>query len=106
MYVAVVGDYTGFQPNRSRSTSEITDGTSNTVMVVEVPASQGVHWMSPEDIDVAQFAALTEHKDTHHTGGGHALLADGSVRFLAASLDAKTRVALSTVDGQESVGEF
>ena len=106
VYVAIAAEHAFLSAEKSRTISEITDGTSNTVAVVEVPVAQGVHWMSPQDIGPEQFAALTGHKDNHHTGGGHMLLADGSVRFVSENLDAKTRMSLTTVDGGETIGEF
>ena len=54
-YVAVVGPHTawpGAQPSRF---DDFTDGTSNTLLVVEVKGS-GIHWMEPRDLHVVQTA--------------------------------------------------
>ncbi len=41
-----------------------------------------------------------------HTGGVHALLGDGSVRFISENIDYNTWTALGTRNGGETVGEF
>lgn len=41
-----------------------------------------------------------------HTGGAHALMADGAVRFLNENMSLQTLAALGTRDGGEVVGEF
>src|SRR4051812_1491405 len=45
-FVAVVGPETDFPGARARTFDEITDGTSNTIMFVEIPDSD-IHWMEP-----------------------------------------------------------
>lgn len=49
---------------------------------------------------------MTLSYGSFHTGGLHALLADGSVRFLSENMDSTTRIALGTRNGGEVVGEF
>jgi len=39
---------------------------------------------------------------SHHAGGAHFLVADGSVQFLAETTDLRTYQALSTCDGGEA----
>ena len=41
-----------------------------------------------------------------HTGGVHALMTDGSVRFVSENINYNTWVALGTRDGNEVIGEF
>lgn len=106
VYMAIVGPHAFLTPEKSRTHSDIVDGASNTVAIVEVPAEQGVHWMSPQDIDSEKFTTQMSDKGNQHIGGGHVVMADGTVRFLSANLDAKTRTALSTIDGNETLGEF
>jgi hypothetical protein len=50
-YMVVVGPKTVFPDSRSRTTDEIqrADGTSNTLLLVEV-ANSGVNWLEPRDI--------------------------------------------------------
>jgi prepilin-type N-terminal cleavage/methylation domain-containing protein len=46
------------------------------------------------------------HSRSWHTGGAHAGLGDGSVRFVSSNIDQGTFQALGTISGGEVVGEF
>lgn len=48
-YVAVIGPETAWPGSDSRSFSDISDGASNTILIVEV-ADSGIHWMEPRDL--------------------------------------------------------
>ena len=105
-YLAVVGENACFHPTKPRAISEITDGTSNTLMVIEVPVKQAVSWMSPQDADEQTVLRISEHDELAHTGGVQAALADGSARFLSATMAPETRRAVISINGEEVVGEF
>ncbi|MFN0055696.1 MAG: H-X9-DG-CTERM domain-containing protein, partial [Planctomycetales bacterium] len=105
-YLAVVADGSCFLPSRPRLYSDITDGTSMTLMVVEVPSDRAVHWMSPYDADERLILEIAEDSKLAHTGGVNATFCDGSVRFLSANLSRETRRALITIAGGERVDEF
>ena len=105
-YLAVVGENACFHPTKPRAISEITDGTSNTLMVIEVPLKQAVHWMSPHDADEQMVLNISPTKKLAHIGGVQAALADGSVRFLSETLAPETRRAVISINGKEVVGEF
>lgn len=105
-YLAVVGENACFHPTKPRAISEITDGTSNTLMVIEVPVKQAVPWMSPQDADEQMLLMISQHDELAHTGGVQAALADGSVRFLSATMNPETRRAVISINGEEVVGEF
>lgn len=79
---------------------QITDGTSQTAMIGEVP--EGIHslWMSVRNLfdqsapintrsgpNTTDFTDFGQELSSHHPGGAHALLADGAVRFLHESTD-------------------
>ena len=104
-YQALVGPGCAFsaKPQRLR---DFTDGTSSTVMVVETPSEMAVHWMDPRDSAKPFFLKANPKPAGPHTGGGHALLADGTVKFLNENISSETRTALSTIAGGETVGEF
>ncbi len=89
--------------------AKITDGTSNTIAVVE--AREAVPWTRPDsDIPFDAEAkkpeaikALVEALGGHHPGGFNALFCDGSVRFLRDSINPTILRALITRDGGEVV---
>jgi hypothetical protein len=93
------GNWKPGQPFRGLPLSNITDGTSNTLMVVE--AAEPVIWTKPDELP------FTPGKPPK-VGGGvfaegfHAVLCDGSVRFLKSSnFDARNLSnAIQTNDGQ------
>ena len=106
-YLAVTGKDSCFRPGQSRMISEITDGTSNTLMVVDITQTHAVHWMSPQDADEALLLGMAgEVKDLQHIGGFQGALADGSVRFFSVNLPATTLKALISISANDTVGEF
>lgn len=106
VYLALVGENSFLRSTTPRPISEISDGTSNTVAVIEVTANQAVPWMAPQDADLALFIGLKSQSDSHHTGGAHVGMADGAVRFLSSTLEKSKRKGLATVAGREEIGEF
>ncbi len=105
-YLAIAGPDGCLSTTHPRPLSEITDGTSNTLMVVEVPMANAVPWMSPLDADEKLLLSFGEKTEWQHTGGLHGLLADGGVRFLSANLPPAIWKGLCTVAGHETIGEF
>jgi hypothetical protein len=105
-YLAVVGENACFHSTKPRAISEITDGTSNTLMVIEVPVKQAVHWMSPHDADEQMVLNISPAKELAHIGGVQAALADGSAHFLSVDMAPETRRAVISINGKEVVGEW
>jgi RNA polymerase sigma factor (sigma-70 family) len=79
---------------------DIKDGTSNTVMVAE--AGSPVPWTKPEDMEVNNKKPLPALGRLFRDGF-NAAFADGSVRFLRASLNPKVIRALITSQGGEAI---
>ena len=106
-YAAVFGEHCVFRGSEPVKITDIIDGASKTLMVVEAAAA-GIPWMKPDDVDVAKHPALGDRDgfSSDHTGGVHGVMGDGSVHYLSNSINAQTLKALFTRDGGETVGPF
>jgi prepilin-type processing-associated H-X9-DG protein len=99
-YVGLVGKGTLFEGDKARRIAEIRDGTSNTLMFVEVDPDRAVVWTKPEDIEFNPQRPL-EGLGKAHPGGFNAALCDGSVRFISETIDRQVFVRLAEIaDGQ------
>ena len=105
-YLAVVTPESFLQPTKPAKVDEIKDGTSETLMVIEVPAAKAVHWMDPSDADDSLLSQIFSLPKPNHETGTHAGLVDGSVRFLGKNIPASTLHALITASGKDVVGDF
>lgn len=80
---------------------DVTDGLSNTLLVVEAPATKAVPWTKPEDLAITPEAPLAGL-----VGGREAfaaLIADGSARRFSKGIDAQEFLKLLTPAGGEVV---
>ncbi|MHB8971546.1 MAG: DUF1559 family PulG-like putative transporter [Pirellulaceae bacterium] len=84
------------------SFAKISDGTSNTIMTVEANDGAAVIWTKPDDFVPAADNPL-QGLTGMRPGGFLAGLCDGSVRFIAATIDKSTLKALFTCSGGEVV---
>ncbi len=100
-YVGLVAPTSCLHPTDPRPLSEITDGTSNTLMVIEVSLDKAVPWMSPHDGGVEFVLSFGPETEFAHSGGTQAAFADGSVQLLSAEMPAAERRALTTIAGNE-----
>ena len=92
-----------FEKDKDIGVADVTDGTSNTIMVVE--AREAVPWTKPDDLVFDPAAAPSLHgAGSPHPGGFNASMADGSVRFLKYTIDLKVFRALITRAAGEVVG--
>jgi prepilin-type processing-associated H-X9-DG protein len=97
-YQGISGQGAMFDPTKATTIGNITDGTSNTLLVAE--SAQPVPWTKPEDIDLA---GITTSLGSLHPGGMNVIFADGSVRFIKTSINPATLQALGTKAGGEVV---
>jgi prepilin-type processing-associated H-X9-DG protein len=103
-YKVFTGEGTLLDPVNPTGIAQVTDGTSNTIMVVE--SGEGVPWTKPDDLP---FPAPGKAGDkllgakSNHSGGFNALMADGSVRFIKSTINAIVWRALITRAGGEVV---
>ena len=108
--------------------AQITDGTSNTVLIFEDhhwtnkadPSTNGpdAMWFGPYAIHALQMPINTnpsgpgnapmicDQWSSIHTGGAHCLMSDGTVRFVNQTLNSQVRRAIATRGRGEPVGEF
>jgi prepilin-type processing-associated H-X9-DG protein len=102
-YVVIIGDPSQqpmqslFLPNHWTQLREITDGTSNTLMVVETGTP--VPWTQPDaDPKFDQVVGQAERGPTvlgsAHPGVANVVMADGSVRTVSVNIDNQTLQAL------------
>ncbi|HVX13031.1 MAG TPA: DUF1559 domain-containing protein [Pirellulales bacterium] len=94
-YLAVADDKAAIQPKKGTALAEITDGTSNTILVVEVAADKAVIWTKPEDWTPSPhnpFDGLFRYPPNLFM----ALFADGSVQTIADTTDANSFKAMLT----------
>jgi hypothetical protein len=93
------------------TSADVRDGLSNTLIVAEDTEWPDGQWINGRNLFDQAFAinaAPPFENDirSHHPGGAHAVLADGSIRFLHESMDLQLLAALCTRDGGEPVGSF
>src|SRR5260370_10022244 len=77
---------------------EVTDGTSNTILLVEAAPDRAVTWTKPDDLKIdakEPTAGLLDERAT----GFNAAFADGSVHYLSPKIDPQTLNALFTRNG-------
>jgi len=107
--------------------TDVKDGTSNTMMLVESPFRKnatvyGPWWNGWNYTNGVVFGQVPNNKGgcggggngcpyawgagSAHTGGFHSLMADGAVRFLSDNTSFTLIQGLQTIGGQEILGEF
>jgi len=105
-YLAPIGAKTIFDGKAEGiAIRRITDGTSNTILFVEAAPENAVIWTKPEDLQINPKAPKKGLLGKE-AKGFYAAFADGSVRFIAASIKPGTLNALFTRNGREVVNEI
>lgn len=109
-YVAVVGPQTMWPGERATRFSDLADGSSNTLMVVEVHGS-GIHWMEPRDLHVVQMPLAVNPTRGQGISSPHkecalAVFADGHTAPLVNTIPPQTLEALLTIAGGETIGDY
>lgn len=101
-YLTVRGPQSVFPGQKAVNFAQIPDGMSKTIMTVEVDDDRAVIWTKPDDF---QYDPNDPMKGLGGLwpGGFIAGFADGAVRFLWSTIDAKTLDALFTRNGKEPV---
>jgi hypothetical protein len=98
-YLFVVGKGTAFEEPGPHSLNTMTDGTSNTLFMIEVKNS-GVSWAEPRDFDASQPFAFPLG---NHPGVTLGAFYDGSVKSITNNMSAEEVRSLATEAGGEPV---
>ncbi len=102
-YRVLVGKGALFENDKDIGVVNVTDGTSNTVMVVE--SKDAVPWTKPDELSFDPAADPSLHgAGSPHPDGFNAAMADGSVRFFKNTIDLTVFRALITRAGGEVIG--
>ena len=99
-----------FGYNRKTRIRDITDGTSNTVAIMD-SSERGKSWLQGGKSNIRGFTQQPYINGPDgiggpHVGGVNAAFADGSVRFISENIDPKVLEALATKAGGEVVPNF
>ncbi|HEX6963370.1 MAG TPA: DUF1559 domain-containing protein [Lacipirellula sp.] len=97
-FLSTVGEGLFFEDREPRTWRSITDGTSNTALLLEAAPERAVPWTKPEDLE--DLAGVLERKDRDWFTAG---FVDGHVRILSTKNDASVLKALLTPAGKEVV---
>lgn len=106
-YVAVTGPGTAFPDGRTVAFQDIKDGTSYTVIAVEIE-NVDIPWTEPRDLDVRTMSfRVNDPKhagvSSRHPGGANITFADGGKRFLREGVTPGELRAQFTIDGGEKI---
>ena len=95
------GKGTAFEGTTGLKLPSFTDGTSNTVLIVE--AVDSVEWTKPEEFAYDGEKPLPKLGGTPFENGFNAAMADGSVRFMSTTIKEALMRALITRNGGEVI---
>ncbi len=112
-YVAVIGERTAWPGARGRRIEEITDGLSNTILLIEIHTTH-IHWAEPRDLTLDEALDIMTSNDPdvvgvyarqdffyeyeYTVGSRHVVFANGHVRTVPFGIDREACRQLLTID--------
>jgi prepilin-type processing-associated H-X9-DG protein len=104
-----VGPHTISDGAQGRKISEITDGLSNTILLVEV-ADSGISWAEPRDLRFNQIDFSINGREgngisSYHPGCANVVFCDGTVRILKNTINPQLVKAMAMIDEGETLPE-
>lgn len=106
-YTVITGPGTLFPPKQRITHVDVTDGTANTLLAVEID-HPNVHWLQPWALSIETMSFRVNDRSTpsissQHRGGANVAFVDGEVYFMSEEIDPQQLRALITISGGESV---
>ena len=107
-FALITGPGTLFDADKAPSMAAVTDGTSNTLLVVEVSSSAASNWLEPVDLDYGTMSFAIDDPAgnciiSSQSTGAQVLFADGSVHILRSQTGAEAIRAYITPSGGETL---
>ncbi len=101
-YLTVRGEQTPFPGKEKIGIAGIADGSSNTILLVEVGDDEAVVWTKPDDYQYDEQDPAAGLRSGMRRNGFNAAFCDGSVRFITMPVDERRLSATFTRNGGET----
>ncbi len=99
-YLVPLGERTVFFGKTGMPAKEVSDGTSNTILLLDVDPNRAVIWTKPDDLEV-DFNNVRRGLEGNHDGVFATAFCDGSVRWISPTIPPDTlRLLLMRNDGK------
>lgn len=102
LYQVPIGPGTAFEGGKGMGMSEFTDGTSNTILIVEASPARAVYWTQPDDF-AFNPANPMDGLEGIASGGFRAAFADGSIKTVTSAAGKDVVKGMFTRNGGETI---